>query len=373
MKDYEFINILGVGKNGTTLLGSLLDNHNKISTFPMEMKFVEHYYNSIKDKSIKGFINFIFYKSKLSLLSQFNNSNISKKKIAKVVVGNLNNIFFDKLKFKKIVDQNKREILKEKNLKKILIFLHKCLDIYLKKKISHKIVIQDGSFGLRYINEQIRIFKKIKFIIIVRDPLDVYVSQKKICRKFKLFRRFIGDFSPEEYNHISRDQINYKIINNLFLKYKNNKKFYFIKYENLANAPKYEMQKLAKFLGVKYSKNLIRPTVFGQKWLGNSSRFKDKVIIDTREIDKYKKFLNQNEISFLELKFKYFYKNFKYTKKLEKFSTIESLLILFKVYFQNIKNAKKQIPKKKFLLKYLYYLFILNNLFLLRNLNILSK
>ena len=45
-----FTNILGVGKNGTTLMGSLLDNHPEISTFPMEMKFVEHYLNTIKDK-----------------------------------------------------------------------------------------------------------------------------------------------------------------------------------------------------------------------------------------------------------------------------------------------------------------------------------
>ena len=38
-KDVLFVNIMGVGKNGTTLLGSLLDNHNELSSFPMEMKF----------------------------------------------------------------------------------------------------------------------------------------------------------------------------------------------------------------------------------------------------------------------------------------------------------------------------------------------
>ena len=38
----EITNILGVGKNGTTLFGSLLDNHPEITTFPFEMKFVEH-------------------------------------------------------------------------------------------------------------------------------------------------------------------------------------------------------------------------------------------------------------------------------------------------------------------------------------------
>ena len=64
-----FTNILGVGKNGTTLMGSLLDNHPEISTFPMEMKFVEHYLNTIKDKSFNGVIKFFLKESKISHLN----------------------------------------------------------------------------------------------------------------------------------------------------------------------------------------------------------------------------------------------------------------------------------------------------------------
>ena len=41
-----------------------------------------------------------------------------------------------------------------------------------------KIVIQDGVFGLRYIEAQKKLFGKIKFIIVVRNPLDVYVALK---------------------------------------------------------------------------------------------------------------------------------------------------------------------------------------------------
>ena len=46
-KDVLFVNIMGVGKNGTTLLGSLLDNHHELSSFPMEMKFVEHFLHNL--------------------------------------------------------------------------------------------------------------------------------------------------------------------------------------------------------------------------------------------------------------------------------------------------------------------------------------
>ena len=53
-KDVLFVNIMGVGKNGTTLLGSLLDNHHELSSFPMEMKFVEHFLHNVKSKNFSS-------------------------------------------------------------------------------------------------------------------------------------------------------------------------------------------------------------------------------------------------------------------------------------------------------------------------------
>ena len=57
-KDVLFVNIMGVGKNGTTLLGSLLDNHHELSSFPMEMKFVEHFLHNVKKVRIFGIKGF---------------------------------------------------------------------------------------------------------------------------------------------------------------------------------------------------------------------------------------------------------------------------------------------------------------------------
>ena len=102
-EETEFFNILGVGKNGTTLLGSLIDNHPQISTYPMEMKFVGHYFNTIQDKSFEGVLNFLFYKSKVSLIKNLTDWNEKEKEFARVVVGNLSEISFDTKKFKEIV------------------------------------------------------------------------------------------------------------------------------------------------------------------------------------------------------------------------------------------------------------------------------
>lgn len=369
-KDIEFINVLGVGKNGTTLLGSLLDNHPQISTFPMEMKFVEHFFNTIKDKSIEGIIRFLSHKSKLTLLGKQNHELDEQ---ARVVVGNLHQINFNKNEFFKLIEKEKKNFNLFNNYKEILIFLHLCLDKYLKRKNSQKIVIQDGCFGLRYINEQIDIFKKIKFLIIVRNPLDTFVSHKKIKYQFKFFRRFIGDFSREEQMNTSRENLNYSIINKLYKKYKNNEKFHFLKYENLVSQPKSEMKKVADFIGIQYLDEMIKPTVFGQKWHGNSARVLKKENIDDKEVNKFQKNLNINEITFLELKFQKFFQNFNYQNHIKKFSKLRYLSCLLKIYFQNIFEAKKIIPSNNFLLKFAYYIIILNNLFLLRNMRLIVK
>ena len=277
----SFTNILGVGKNGTTLLGSLLDNHQEISTFPMEMKFIEHYFNTIKDKSFESIIKFLLKESKINQLNLHNKLSDKEEEIKRVVTGNLTSIYFDKEKFEKIIIQNTTEKIKnEKDFKNILIFLHVCLDRYLNKAFKNKIVIQDGCFGLRYIEQQFNIFGNIKFIVIIRNPLDVYVSFKKITQQFKFFRRFIGDFSREEKMTTSRNYLNYTIVNKIFKKYKNNKKFLFVRYENLVSNPEKEMGKIANFLNIEFSKNLLTPSVFGQIWLGNSSIAKEKIYID---------------------------------------------------------------------------------------------
>ena len=364
-----FTNILGVGKNGTTLMGSLLDNHPEISTFPMEMKFVEHYFNTVKDKSFEGIINFFLKKSKINQLNLQNKLSDKEEEIKRVVTGNLTSIYFDKSKFEKIITQNTTEKIKnDKDFKKILIFLHVCLNKYLSKPFKNKIVIQDGCFGLRYIEQQFNILGNIKFIVIIRNPLDVYVSFKKITKQFKFFRRFIGDFSREERMTTSRNYLNYTMINRIFEKYKNDDKFLFVKYENLVLNPEKEMREIANFLNIEFSNDLVNPSVFGQSWLGNSSRSKEKKNIDSKEVNKFKEFLNNDEINFLEFKHQKFFKNFEYQNHIKKISKSKFFYCLLKIYLKNIKEAKNIISSKNFILKYFYYIIFLNNSFLIRNL-----
>jgi len=365
--EVEITNILGVGKNGTTLLGSLLDNHPEISTFPLEMKFVEHYFNSINDKTFSGVTDYFLNKSKISLL---NDQNIKNDPKARMIIGNIYTPKFNVEIFKDIVRKNIDSSLKgEKDFKTFIVFLHKCLNIYLQKEIGKKIVIQDGVFGLRYIEAQKKLFGKIKFIIVVRNPLDVYVSLKNITHKFKIFRRNIHDLAQAENLNTSQENLNYCILNKVFRKYHMNENFLFLRYEDLVNNPETIMKKIADFLDVSFNKNLMSPSIFGEPWFGNSSRVKEKKGIDNKEVDKYKNSLNSDEIHYITCFNQKFFKNFNYQKHIKKFKFFQIITLILKIYLQNIIEVKSSIKNDgAFLMKYIYFILVLNNKFLLKSL-----
>ncbi len=365
--EVEITNILGVGKNGTTLFGSLLDNHSEVATFPFEMKFVEHYFNRINEKNFANMSDFFLNKSKISLL---NNKSIKTNPMARIVIGNLYAPNFNVNEFKQLVEKKINSSLRtEVDFKKFIVLFHQCLNIFLKKEIGEKIVIQDGVFGLRYIEEQKKLFKKIKFIVVVRNPLDVYVSLKKITHNFKTFRRNIHDLTIAENLNTSQENLNYKILNKVFEKYSNDKDFLFLRYEDLVNSPKEVMTKTANFLNITFDNSLLEPTIFGKPWLGNSTSVKEKKGIDNKEVDKYKNFLNSDEINYITYFNQKFFKNFNYSKHIKKFKFFNVFFLIFKIYIQNIKDIKSCIKKDKiFFIKYLYFVLILNNKFLIKSL-----
>ena len=134
------------------------------------------------------------------------------------------------------------------------------------------------------------------------------------------------------------------------------------------------MKKITNFIGVNFEKTLLTPTIFGEPWLGNSTRVKEKKQIDDKEVNKYSKYLNKNEIDFLTFSNQDFFKNFNYKVHIKKFNIPQAFIIIFKIYFQNIFDAKSTITiNKMFLFKYIYYVVILNNVFLFKCFKYLIK
>lgn len=371
-KSFIFFNILGAGKNGKTFLGSLLDNHPSISTFPMEMKFIEHLIYNNKNINYQTLENFLLKESKLKYLNNKKNNEEDYyiKELKRLTIGNLEKIKFDHNKFIKIIRKNLTvDIKNSKNLKDILIFFHECLNSYFKKKVKKIIIVmQDGIYGLRNVNEQIKYLDKVKFIVMVRNPLDVFVISKKIAQNLKFFRRFIGSFIPAEVRSIrnNEDQYNYHQVNKLFLKYRHNPDFMFLKYEDLVTNPEKIMKKVANFFNINYSKKLIKPTVFGQSFDCRLKKNSNNKKFYTKEINQYKKHLKIIEIEYLKIKYQDFLYNFKYSE-LKKYSFYAKFKNLIQIYLFNILEANKYLPKNNYLIKMLYYIGVLNNIFLFKN------
>ena len=356
-KNYQFINILGVPKNGTTLLGSLIDEHREITSFALELKLVHHYLHTIKKKNFKEITKF-FKKSKISFL---NNKKITKDKKVKIVTGNVYVPDFDLKKFNKILNKNypKNSNHIKNPLKEAVIYFHNCLDILQKKKKRKKIVIQDGCFGLDNIEFQRKIFKDIKNLVIIRNPLDVYVSYKKNTKNFSIFRRNIYNFL------FDKEEYNYSQLNKIYKRYKNSHNIFFFKYEDLVENPRKQMKKIASFLQIRFTNSLIKPTIFGKEWFGNASSLKEKKTIDKKEVNKYKKSLNIYEINYIIFFYRQIFNNFKYQKKMPKINIAKFILSTLVIYFQNILEVRENSKQDyKYFFRIIYYIIFINNLFL---------
>ena len=367
-KDYNIVNIMGVPKNGKSLLSSLLDNHEEVASFPLEIKFVDHYMNTLKNKKFDDILDFFLSKSKIYYLDKKSfQSDIGKK----FLTDNIYSPEFNLNKYKEIIRENLKNFDKSNSvLKDIIVLLHNSLDIFFKRKTKKTIVIQDGCYGLRYIEEQKKIFQNTKFIIVVRNPLDVYCDLKKIREKFKRFRRNIHDICHVENLKTNVKNLNYFKLNEVYESYKNENNFFFIKYEELVNEPKKIMENLSSFLGIAYSDSLLQPTVLGKAWLDNSADFKRNKNISNDQVDKYKSVLNENEIIYITYFNQKFYKNFNYRNYVKNFKKLKILSIIFKIYIQNIIEVRLNIKRDKlYILKYLYFFVYSNNKFLLKSLN----
>jgi len=98
------------------------------------------------------------------------------------------------------------------------------------------------------INEITECFPKAKIIILKRNPLDVYAS---ICQRWPR-KRFL------ELKDFGRDLFYAPIIIDQFLKKNyNNPNVYCLKYENLVNDTRREIQKLLKWLEIPFSDDFL--------------------------------------------------------------------------------------------------------------------
>ena len=195
---------------------------------------------------------------------------------------------------KDILGFSNEEINKLKNpWKNTIFYSEKVLNHYIKKTNKKKICLK-LPYYIIYLDNIYCFFPNLKFINIIRDGRDVACS----LRTHPKWKIVDGKVLPTEHKNSFKWCVRRWVscINNGF-KWKNSKNFYNLKYENLINDTKKEMDKLFEFLNLDAisEKNLLS----FYKYEKNEDHFQNIEVgksIYKKSIGRWKKDLNKNEI-----------------------------------------------------------------------------
>lgn len=266
--------VVGSSRSGTTMTGRMLTKHPDIFTFN-ELHFYEQLWKE-KDQTKK-----LSHSEALHLL----NTLFSTQR---------DGYFLRKADAK--YTSESEELLK----KYPSLFPHELYKIFLDYEVNNnhkKIGCEQTPRNIYYVDSILTHFLHPKFIHIVRDPRDVFLSQKNRWKR----RKFSEKNVPLQ--QTIRQWINYHPItigklwtgaNKMIALHQTKPYYYVIKYENLLADAKTESQKICDFIGIPFTDEMIRIPHIG------SSLRQDKpnqLGIDKSKINGWKKGgLNNTEI-----------------------------------------------------------------------------
>lgn len=239
--------ITGLHKSGTTLLRALLDGHEELSTVPFESHYfklagnwIDNEYQfarpKLKSPEVSDFKNFI---SEINRTSSKYADNFAANKI-------------DEKLFAENIEAGKSGMPSLENyLQAILIATG---------QDPEKRPVEKSIENFEFAEDIFRLQPDAKMIHIVRNPHENLVSLRKfksIGFGYPLMSRLMRTL----YNHY------YFLLRNL----RNHpERYLMLKYEDLILKQEATMQKVANFLDIKYDESLLKPSILGEDWGGNS-------------------------------------------------------------------------------------------------------
>jgi hypothetical protein len=340
--------VIGPGKSGTTLMISLLDNHPDLSVIPLEIKFY-HGFNTLRRNSSYDHLNqFFMFNTKISLLDP--QSNLEPDVMNEGYV-DFSNVDFHKFReaMNEKVKDNKETSYQQSLLPSYIKDLHQAYAKSLNRKGVQGFALKEGCHGLPYIDKMRKDFTDAKFIVMVRDPRDIFYSYRSIAAfrqkgnlhasfgsHINLFHFLFGDYGTSILSYME-----------YFNTTKNDDSVIFVRYEDLVENVDKEMYKVSKFLGINFSKTMLEPTNAGTFWGGNSSSGSklDKVVKSQK--NKWSNVLSREEVILLEFFLSDYFKKNDYPKTHKNISIIRCLL---SVRFSQF--GKPRVKWKDFLLPY---------------------
>ena len=298
---------------------SLLDNHPELAVVPLEVKFYDHFYSTYKGQATYKELNELFlYQSKISLIQRGNTDLLDPMNTGYVNFSNVNFSIIEKEMERNVLEkkpgQPDRSIISE-----YIIDFHHAYALAIDSPVTKGFAIKEGNHGLPYINKIKYDFRDAKFIVMIRDPRDMYASLKaigKLNEKGKEYKSFANSMPVMQY--LFDKEKRGKGIGD-YMKYfqgsSDHQKFMFVRYEDLVQNAEDVMKGVAGFLGINYNPCLLIPTVAGRLWHGNSSNEKQFSNINSSRVSKWSQELSESEVMLIEYFLKDYFEKWNYQRK----------------------------------------------------------
>lgn len=190
------------------------------------------------------------------------------------------NLFAKNRKHFGLSDEEIEKIMSES--KDIVDFFQKGINV-ISKQNGNKIFIEKTPQHILYLEFLLKHFPNAKFVHIVRDGRDAFCSARK--------------HSGIQQNTSLKRYVNYwkKCVSCPMLT-KNTSALYTVKYEDLSNNPKVEIEKVMKFLALSFQEKQVNPNSFGMDKRADCKEFEMlKSPISPKSVNKWKTELTDEE------------------------------------------------------------------------------
>ncbi|MCF8335414.1 MAG: sulfotransferase [Bacteroidales bacterium] len=301
MKSPIFIS--GLRKSGTSMVKNLLDSHPGLFVFPPnELHFFRYSYHPsmVKDKTAT-------IENPGELLEALSNSffitRMSDKTSAFYLPDFKRKAFDDYLRSANV--QTFREVY-------LRLYEAMFYAFYGEKMPESLRCVSKTVLETEFFPELHNMFPDLKFIYVLRHPYAHFVSAVKSMRthtgkrkdrvtaegmKLHWFRDPYPFLGPE----LNRMRHSYYFMEKFAGLYPD--QFYILVYDNLLLNPEQEMKNLCRFLDINFDPVLLKPTILGEPWGGNSWTNESFSEINTKPLHQWRKDIAQGEIRLIN---KYF-------------------------------------------------------------------
>ncbi|MCB9283033.1 MAG: sulfotransferase [Lewinellaceae bacterium] len=283
MEISNFIIITGHRKSGTSVFQRLFDSHPGIFLYPVDISILYAYFpffsKELKDNedSLRDRLELVICRS----------LQLCEKELAKNAI-DINSFA------KKVSTQLSHDDLLKKN-KVIKTMAQTWVEMFYKSNENRPFIFKETSQVIHF-----NAFKSelpgFKMVNLIRDPRDNYAALKSGVKNY--YSKMDENEMETLASLINRGRMDLKaaFINESL--YPDN--FRALKFEELASNTEEEMQKIANFIEIRYDPILSKPTLFNQKYSGNSHdglKFKG---LERTNVSKWKERISDFEAKVIE-------------------------------------------------------------------------